>query len=89
MLLLECVPGELAKTITKELKIPVIGIGAGVHTDGQIMVVHDLLGISCLDKPPKFVKNFMKTSTSISGAIKRYVKEVKNNKFPSKVHTFD
>ena len=89
MLLLECVPGELAKTITKELKIPVIGIGAGVHTDGQIMVVHDLLGISCLDKPPKFVKDFMKTSTSISGAIKRYVKEVKNNKFPSKVHTFD
>ena len=53
------------------------------------MVVHDLLGISCLDKPPKFVKNFMKTSTSISGAIKRYVKEVKNNKFPSKEHTFD
>jgi 3-methyl-2-oxobutanoate hydroxymethyltransferase len=89
MLLLECVPGELAKTITKELKIFVIGIGAGVHTDGQIMVVHDLLGISCLDKPPKFVKNFMKTSTSISGAIKRYVKEVKNNKFPSKVHIFD
>ena len=89
MLLLECVPGELAKTITKELKIPVIGIGAGVHTDGQIMVVHDLLGISCLDKPPKFVKNFMKTSTSISGAIKRYVKDVKNIKFPSKEHTFE
>ena len=89
MLLLECVPGELAKTITQELKIPVIGIGAGVNTDGQIMVVHDLLGISCLDKPPKFVKNFMKTSTSISGAIKRYVKDVKNNKFPSKEHTFD
>ena len=88
-MLLECVPGELAKTITKELKIPVIGIGAGVHTDGQIMVVHDLLGISCLDKPPKFVKNFMKTSTSISGAIKRYVKDVKNIKFPSKEHTFE
>ena len=53
------------------------------------MVVHDLLGISCLDKPPKFVKNFMKTSTSIPGAIKRYVKEVKNIKFPSKEHTFE
>ena len=69
MLLLECVPGDLAKQITNELNIPVIGIGAGIHTDGQIMVVHDLLGISCLEKPPKFVKNFMKESSSIEDAI--------------------
>ena len=69
MLLLECVPGDLAKLITQELQIPVIGIGAGVHTDGQIMVVHDLLGISCLEKPPKFVKNFMNESSSIQNAI--------------------
>ena len=71
MLLLECVPGELAKLITEELKIPVIGIGAGVHTDGQIMVVHDLLGISCLEKPPKFVKNFMEDSSSIPRGYKK------------------
>tara|TARA_B100000575_G_scaffold294343_1_gene309638 strand:- start:2261 stop:3076 length:816 start_codon:yes stop_codon:yes gene_type:complete len=89
LLLLECVPGELAKIITKELKIPVIGIGAGVHTDGQIMVVHDLLGISCLEKPPKFVKNFMEESTSIPDAIKSYVKDVKNNSFPADEHTFN
>ena len=88
MLLLECVPGELAKLITEELKIPVIGIGAGVHTDGQIMVVHDLLGISCLEKPPKFVKNFMEDSSSIPEAIKNYVTDVKNRNFPSKHHTF-
>jgi len=88
MLLLECVPGELAKLITEELKIPVIGIGAGVHTDGQIMVVHDLLGISCLEKPPKFVKNFMEDSSSIPEAIKNYVTDVKNRTFPSKHHTF-
>jgi 3-methyl-2-oxobutanoate hydroxymethyltransferase len=89
MLLLECVPGDLAKIITDELKIPVIGIGAGVHTDGQIMVVHDLLGISCLEKPPKFVKNFMEDSISIQDAIKNYVKDVKNLNFPSCIHTFE
>jgi 3-methyl-2-oxobutanoate hydroxymethyltransferase len=88
MLLLECVPGDLAKLITQELKIPVIGIGAGVDTDGQIMVVHDLLGISCLDNPPKFVKNFMKGSSSIAEAIKNYVNDVKNQNFPSDEHTF-
>ena len=88
MLLLECVPDDLAKEVTKELKIPVIGIGAGVHTDGQIMVVHDMLGISCLDNPPKFVKNFMEESSSIKNAIKNYVKEVKNLKFPSDEYTF-
>ena len=88
MLLLECVPGDLAKIITDELKIPVIGIGAGVHTDGQIMVVHDLLGISCLEKPPKFVKNFMENSASIQDAIKNYVNDVKDLKFPASNHTF-
>jgi len=89
MLLLECVPGKLAKLITHELKIPVIGIGAGVHTDGQIMVVHDLLGISCLDRPPKFVKNFMEDSSSIPEAITNYVNDVKNKIFPSNEHTFE
>ncbi len=59
LLLLECVPDSLTKLIMNEISIPVIGIGAGSSTDGQIMVVHDLLGISCLDKLPKFVKNFM------------------------------
>ena len=88
MLLLECVPGDLAKQITNELNIPVIGIGAGIHTDGQIMVVHDLLGISCLEKPPKFVKNFMKESSSIKDAIQNYVRDVKDLKFPSDKHTF-
>ena len=88
MLLLECVPDNLAKEVTKQLKIPVIGIGAGVHTDGQIMVVHDMLGISCLDNPPKFVKNFMEESSSIKNAIENYVKEVKNLKFPSDEYTF-
>tara|TARA_B100000963_G_scaffold64044_1_gene51969 strand:+ start:3911 stop:4726 length:816 start_codon:yes stop_codon:yes gene_type:complete len=88
LLLLECVPGDLAQTITNELKIPVIGIGAGPNTDGQIMVIHDLLGISCLEKTPKFVKNFMEDADSIQSAISNYISEVKNATFPSKDHTF-
>ena len=88
MLLLECVPDALASEITSELKIPVIGIGAGPSTDGQVMVVHDLLGISCLEKPPKFVKNFLDESNSIQDAIANYVKAVKEGTFPSVDHTF-
>jgi len=88
MLLLECVPDDLAKDIVEELSIPVIGIGAGASTDGQIMVIHDLLGISCLDTPPKFVKNYMESSNSIQEAIANYVLEVKGLKFPAKEHTF-
>jgi 3-methyl-2-oxobutanoate hydroxymethyltransferase len=88
MLLLECVPNDLSKEITSLLKIPVIGIGAGPETDGQIMVIHDLLGISCLEKPPKFVKDFLKGSSSIEAALAKYVKSVKSKKFPSRSHTF-
>ena len=88
MLLLECVPDSLTKEIMAELKIPVIGIGAGASTDGQIMVVHDVLGISCLDKLPKFVKNYMNESNSIQEALSNYVHEVKSETFPSSEHTF-
>jgi 3-methyl-2-oxobutanoate hydroxymethyltransferase len=88
MLLLECVPDSLTKEIMAELKIPVIGIGAGASTDGQIMVVHDVLGISCLDKLPKFVKNYMNDSNSIQEALCNYVHEVKSKTFPSSEHTF-
>jgi 3-methyl-2-oxobutanoate hydroxymethyltransferase len=88
MLLLECVPNDLSKEITSLLKIPVIGIGAGPETDGQIMVIHDLLGISCLEKPPKFVKDFLKGSPSIEAALGKYVKSVKSKKFPSRSNTF-
>ena len=88
MLLLECVPNDLSEEITSLLKIPVIGIGAGPETDGQIMVIHDLLGISCLEKPPKFVKDFLKGSSSVEVALKKYVKSVKTKKFPSRAHTF-
>lgn len=89
LLLLECIPEELTKKITGVVKIPTIGIGAGLDTDGQIMVVHDMLGVSCLEKPPKFVKNFLAQNNSIFEAIKDYVKSVKSSSFPAKEHWFD
>jgi 3-methyl-2-oxobutanoate hydroxymethyltransferase len=87
MLLLECVPVDLADKVTKALKIPVIGIGAGPHTDGQIMVLHDALGISPIT--PKFVKNFLsESSTGISGAFHAYTQAVKKGTFPADEHCY-
>lgn len=87
-LLLESVPGSLAKAISNALTIPVIGIGAGVDVDGQIMVLHDLLGISPIT--PKFVKNFLADSgNGIPGAISAYVKAVKDGTFPGPEHAYD
>lgn len=88
LLLLECVPEDLAGEITQTVSMPVIGIGAGASTDAQVMVIHDLLGISCLENPPKFVKNFLADNDSVQSAINAYVKAVKEKQFPAKEHTF-
>lgn len=88
MLLLECVPSELAAEITEAVKIPVIGIGAGNATDGQVLVLHDMLGLSLTGRTPKFVKNFMQDQTSIDGAIRAYVAAVKDSSFPAAEHGF-
>jgi 3-methyl-2-oxobutanoate hydroxymethyltransferase len=90
LLLLEAIPAQLAERITARLQIPVIGIGAGKHVDGQIMVMHDLLGITPPDiKVPKFVKNFLAESTSgIRGAFEAYVKAVKEGTFPGPEHSY-
>tara|TARA_B110000037_G_scaffold176777_1_gene201940 strand:- start:3028 stop:3840 length:813 start_codon:yes stop_codon:yes gene_type:complete len=88
VLLLECVPRELAKLVTDSLEIPVIGIGAGPDTTGQIMVLHDVLGVSPIT--PKFVKNFLTDSTDgIPGALRNYVADVKSQKFPAEEHCFN
>jgi 3-methyl-2-oxobutanoate hydroxymethyltransferase len=87
ILLLECIPAKLALTISEKLSIPVIGIGAGKDVDGQIMVMHDVLGISPVT--PKFVKNFLAGSKEgIPGAIKSYIKAVKDGSFPSPEHSY-
>ncbi len=88
VLLLECVPRALAGAITDRLDIPVIGIGAGPDTTGQIMVLHDVLGISPIT--PKFVKNFLPDSSNgIPGAIEAYVQAVKSGTFPDRQHWFE
>lgn len=88
LLVLECVPTSLAAMVSEALTIPVIGIGAGVQTDGQILVMHDMLGISA-NYMPKFSKNYLNTSDSISEAVLAYVSEVKTGHFPGPEHSFE
>ncbi|MBH3312609.1 3-methyl-2-oxobutanoate hydroxymethyltransferase [Pseudomonas mosselii] len=88
MLLLECVPSELAAEITQAVSIPVIGIGAGSATDGQVLVLHDMLGLSLSGRVPKFVKNFMAGQPDIQSALAAYVRAVKEVSFPGSEHGF-
>ncbi|MGW8247055.1 MAG: 3-methyl-2-oxobutanoate hydroxymethyltransferase [Acidiferrobacterales bacterium] len=88
LLVLEAIPRSLAGEITEELKIPTIGIGAGPQTDGQVLVLHDMLGVYP-GKRPKFCRNFMPDADDIQGAIKAYVDAVKTGSFPTADHSFD
>ncbi len=87
LLVLECVPSSLAKTITAQLQIPVIGIGAGIDCDGQVLVLQDMLNISP-GKIPSFAKNFMHGADSIESAVLAYHTAVKQSHFPSPAHSF-
>lgn len=87
MLLLEAIPGELARRITERLSIPTIGIGAGSACSGQVLVLYDMLGIYP-GKQAKFVKNYMEQADGIRSAVRRYVEEVKQGIFPGPEHTF-
>jgi len=82
MLVLECVPRGLAGDITRELDIPVIGIGAGSDTDGQVLVLYDMLGIT-LDHLPKFCRNFMLQANTVQEALEAYVQSIKDGSYPS------
>ncbi|MDN6856002.1 3-methyl-2-oxobutanoate hydroxymethyltransferase [Pseudomonas sp. CAN2814] len=88
VLLLECVPSALAQEITEAVKVPVIGIGAGSGTDGQVLVMHDMLGLSLSGRSPKFVKNFLEGQPDIQSAFAAYVKAVKDGTFPGPEHGF-
>lgn len=88
MLLLECVPAPLAAQISKRVSIPVIGIGAGSETDGQVLVLHDMLGLSLTGRAPKFVKDFTVGQSGVGAAIKAYVGAVKDGSFPAAEHEF-
>ena len=87
LLVLECIPADLGKAITEALSIPTIGIGAGKDTDGQILVMHDALGIAC-NYMPKFSRNFLKDTGDIQQAIELYISEVSLGNFPSDEHIF-
>jgi 3-methyl-2-oxobutanoate hydroxymethyltransferase len=86
ILLLECVPEKLAADISSKLDIPVIGIGAGAGTDAQVLVLHDLLGLT--EKPARFVENFMTGADSIQDALAAFVKAVKDGSYPQEQHTY-
>ena len=86
-IVLEGMPLELAKEITERLTIPTIGIGAGAHCDGQVLVIHDMLGLFD-DFTPKFVKRYADLKNTVTGAAKEFIGEVKEKKFPTEEHSF-
>jgi 3-methyl-2-oxobutanoate hydroxymethyltransferase len=87
LLVLEAVPPAVAANVTHAIAIPTIGIGAGVDCSGQVLVLHDMLGIFP-GKPAKFVKDFMAGAPSIGAAIEAFVKAVKDGSFPGPEHVF-
>ncbi|HXR63542.1 MAG TPA: 3-methyl-2-oxobutanoate hydroxymethyltransferase [Rudaea sp.] len=87
LLVLECVPAELAAQITSELQIPTIGIGAGAACDGQVLVIYDMLGITP-GRRPRFSKDFLAGHDSIGAAIKAYARAVRHGDFPGPEHSF-
>ena len=87
MLVLELIPAALAREVTAQLRMPTIGIGAGVDCSGQVLVLHDMLDVYP-GKKAKFVKNFVRGAGSIQGAIEAYVREVKAKTYPGPEHSF-
>ncbi|MFA0436028.1 3-methyl-2-oxobutanoate hydroxymethyltransferase [Vibrio breoganii] len=86
IILLECIPAELAERITNALNVPVIGIGTGNVTDGQILVMHDMFGISA-NYMPKFSKNFLAETGDMRSAVAKYISDVESGAFPGLDHT--
>jgi len=86
-IVLECIPSSLAKDITASLSIPTIGIGAGIHCDGQVLVIHDLLGLTPGHRP-KFVKAYVELGESIRRAVSAFKNDVKDGNFPDDGHSY-
>ena len=89
LLVLECVPSALAAAITAASPIPTIGIGAGVACDGQVLVLHDLLGANTGHRRPKFVKDFLAEGGSLAGAVQAYAEAVRSGAFPDAAHAYE
>jgi 3-methyl-2-oxobutanoate hydroxymethyltransferase len=86
-LVLEAVPAELARTVTQALRIPTIGIGAGPHCDGQVLVVHDMLGLTT-GRVPRFVKRYANLGEQAVEAMRAFAREVGEGEFPAPEHTY-
>ncbi len=86
-LVLECIPEKLARLITESIDIPTIGIGAGKHCDGQVLVIQDMLGMFS-DFTPKFVKTYADVGSQIRAAVKEYCQELRDGNFPGPQHSF-
>jgi len=88
LLVLECVPEALAAQVCEALQIPVIGIGAGAACDGQVLVLHDMLGM-VPEKAPRFVKDFLAGQQGVAAAVDAYIRDVKAGRFPGPEHSFE
>ncbi len=86
-LVLECIPEELAARVTGNISIPTIGIGAGARCDGQVLVLHDMLGITG-KVSPRFVKRYARLEETIRDAVGQYAQEVRQGKFPASEHSY-
>jgi 3-methyl-2-oxobutanoate hydroxymethyltransferase len=86
-IVLEKIPAKLAKKVTKELRIPIIGIGAGPHVDGQVLVSHDMLGITT-EFQPRFLRRYADLSGIMNKAVRKYIEDVKNKDFPNKEESY-
>jgi len=86
-IVLEKIPAELAKRVSEQIKIPTIGIGAGPHTDGQVLVMHDMLGITAEFKP-RFLRQYAQVGDIVNEAVANYVKDVKSGDFPNEKESY-
>jgi 3-methyl-2-oxobutanoate hydroxymethyltransferase len=84
---LEKIPAQLAKEVSESLRMPTIGIGAGSYCDGQVLVMHDMLGINTEFKP-RFLRQYLNLAPQITGAVQQYIKDVKSNDFPNEKESY-
>lgn len=86
-IVLEKIPAQLAKTVSQQLQIPTIGIGAGGNCDGQVLVMHDMLGINNTFKP-RFLRQYLDLETQVTGAVQQYIRDVKSRDFPNQQESY-
>ncbi len=86
--MLECVPTPIATQVTADIAVPTIGIGAGPGCDGQVLVLHDFLGLDSGHRRPKFVKDFLAEGGSVAGAVRAYADAVRDGSFPDAEHAY-